>query len=1088
MYTLYFVVISLCFASSLQKNWHPEDCPAQCSCAMEWMYKKVYCDLVSRRRLTVMPRKFPADAESISLQGNRIATIPAEAFANLTNLRHLNLGSNDLQTLQSNVFNNLTALESLNLSNNRLKTLPSGLLRGLNSLKHLYLDGNVLENLPKDFFKGLVALQRLLLDRNKFYTFLSGEQQTPTNLSPLTISNHSSLVELLLHYNGIEQVAHDSFNKMSQLKRLTLNNNNISKLPRGIFRDMKSLRMLSLYKNPFQCTCSLKWLKHWIKHNRKSVTVFYPQLIQCKEPARLRGRELLNVKDDEFGCDKEWNLWSKWSNCSKKCDGGIQTRTRQCKTRTCEGRNLDARWCNRHRCSLYTQWSSWSTCNAECGVGLKIRKRQCLSAHKGISCVGHLNETQVCKIKECSQWSEWGSWSTCSKTCSQGVKIRKRTCESEILNGSIQSYCPGNNTSWAICKTKPCPVDGQWSPWQQWSSCSKSCGFGYKTRHRSCSNPHPKFGGSLCEGQPLEIKWCMPRLCNNTSEFTPWSEWSQCSAQCGIGFKYRNRSCRQKDSDKGPEICLGSKKEYKECMGTNCTTTWGVWSTWSKCLGNCLNGQAFRMRYCVDTGGKTGVACEKNKTFDIETKSCKPSSCDVEAVWTSWTKWSACSRSCARGTKRRQRYCITANILGKPCRGNHESKMPCNLQPCPINGGWSAWSEWGKCNKTCGGGIKERFRSCSEPKPAFGGQICEGAIREITICNTHQCKSLILNDGKPKQSFTLLIPKKCPTLPSPKNGRIRIKEQKDSESFVEYKCDKYFRNQELSLIRYCKEDGSWTGFPAKCVPECGIRKESAENKQQRQNLTEKSIRTMREFWPWQVAIKVPISTSVYCGGTLIKDQWVLTAAHCVYIDNPKKFEEITVILGTNNYSDDKSKYRQVVPVKLTCTHEDFKWGELSSDIAILKLQRKVNITKYVRPACLPRENSRQKLVAGKEGYMVGWGGQDPNLLRQLRLPVVHHRECKESYKVNGYIITRKMLCAGYKDRENKNYGLRKKDSGSGFFFLKRKKGRKSRWILRGIASWRHPNPTQKHLPEKYSVFTDVKKHIWWIQDKIEDLS
>lgn len=57
----------------------------------------------------------------------------------------------------------------------------------------------------------------------------------------------------------------------------------------------------------------------------------------------------------------------------------------------------------------------------------------------------------------------------------------------------------------------------------------------------------------------------------------------------------------------------------------------------------------------------------------------------------------------------------------------------------PINGGWSAWSGFGTCSVTCGGGTQSRTRTCTNPSPAYGGITCSGASSESQACNTQSC-------------------------------------------------------------------------------------------------------------------------------------------------------------------------------------------------------------------------------------------------------------------------------------------------------------------------------------------------------------
>ena len=53
---------------------------------------------------------------------------------------------------------------------------------------------------------------------------------------------------------------------------------------------------------------------------------------------------------------------------------------------------------------------------------------------------------------------------------------------------------------------------------------------------------------------------------------------------------------------------------------------------------------------------------------------------------------------------------------------------------CQINGNWSDFGLWMPCTKSCGNGTKRRFRFCTNPKPKFGGEVCEGNNFEDSDC------------------------------------------------------------------------------------------------------------------------------------------------------------------------------------------------------------------------------------------------------------------------------------------------------------------------------------------------------------------
>ncbi|XP_071851542.1 uncharacterized protein [Apostichopus japonicus] len=65
--------------------------------------------------------------------------------------------------------------------------------------------------------------------------------------------------------------------------------------------------------------------------------------------------------------------------------------------------------------------------------------------------------------------------------------------------------CPSTATG-ARCETLI--VNGRWSEWSNWSACSETCGWGQRSRSRTCSNPRPSGGGRNCEGPLVEEEAC----------------------------------------------------------------------------------------------------------------------------------------------------------------------------------------------------------------------------------------------------------------------------------------------------------------------------------------------------------------------------------------------------------------------------------------------------------------------------------------------------------------------------------------------------------------------------------------------------
>ncbi|XP_037351595.1 A disintegrin and metalloproteinase with thrombospondin motifs 14 isoform X2 [Talpa occidentalis] len=55
------------------------------------------------------------------------------------------------------------------------------------------------------------------------------------------------------------------------------------------------------------------------------------------------------------------------------------------------------------------------------------------------------------------------------------------------------------------------------------------------------------------------------------------------------------------------------------------------------------------------------------------------------------------------------------------------------------DGGWSSWTKFGSCSRSCGGGVRSRSRSCDNPLPAYGGRLCPGPMFQYQICNSEEC-------------------------------------------------------------------------------------------------------------------------------------------------------------------------------------------------------------------------------------------------------------------------------------------------------------------------------------------------------------
>ncbi|XP_057642262.1 granzyme C-like [Chionomys nivalis] len=133
--------------------------------------------------------------------------------------------------------------------------------------------------------------------------------------------------------------------------------------------------------------------------------------------------------------------------------------------------------------------------------------------------------------------------------------------------------------------------------------------------------------------------------------------------------------------------------------------------------------------------------------------------------------------------------------------------------------------------------------------------------------------------------------------------------------------------------------------------------------------------------------------SYRCGGFLVKDNFVLTAAHCMR-------SSMRVTLGAHDISFPEGT-QQIIPVAKAFPHPDYNFKDDSSDIMLLKLERRAKRTEAVRTLRLPRSNVHVK--PGDVCHVAGWGmlapkGKLPDTLQEVELTVQKDQECESRFR------------------------------------------------------------------------------------------
>ncbi|NWI93347.1 HMCN1 protein, partial [Pitta sordida] len=337
-------------------------------------------------------------------------------------------------------------------------------------------------------------------------------------------------------------------------------------------------------------------------------------------------------------------------------------------------------------------------------------------------------------------FSSWLEWRACSVTCGRGVQERVRQCNNPLpANGG--RGCEGPDSDVRSCHSRPCPVDGSWSEWGLWEECSKSCGQGNRSRSRSCSNPPAQHGGRPCDGSAVESLLCNVRPCPVDGEWSPWQPWGPCSASCGKGTQSRVRLCSSPAPAHGGAQCHGPDTQLQVCHRRRCPVDgkWAPWSSWSSCSVSCGGGSRQRSRLCSDPAPQFGG--HKCEGSDIQVDFCNSDPCPVHGSWGPWGPWGTCSRTCSGGQSRRHRSCDNPRPAsgGRACAGPDLQVQRCSTDLCPVDGNWGQWQSWSQCSVSCGGGEQRRVRLCSSPAPLNRGRPCPGDSSQISRCNTQAC-------------------------------------------------------------------------------------------------------------------------------------------------------------------------------------------------------------------------------------------------------------------------------------------------------------------------------------------------------------
>lgn len=227
-------------------------------------------------------------------------------------------------------------------------------------------------------------------------------------------------------------------------------------------------------------------------------------------------------------------------------------------------------------------------------------------------------------------------------------------------------------------------------------------------------------------------------------------------------------------------------------------------------------------------------------------------------------------------------------------------------------------------------------------------------------------------------------------------------------------------------------------------------------------------------YPWMVSIS-HMSSEHKCGGVLISNQFVLTAAHCLSVGPYKERDPPTDLQG---YLLDKAHVKGfhirlgvhnlkhplvIANVKTIKKHPSFCIATSVMDIALIKLAYKVPFSEFISPICLPHDSS---LDALRTGIVAGWGETKQGMVEDLVEGTTTIWSNDECLRHRNAVVAPSLLCAGGTDGPNICNG----DSGGPLFV-----GVNNRYYVIGITSMGSKCKTLDP-----NLYTRVSLFIEWI--------
>ncbi|KAM3967355.1 serine protease nudel [Aphomia sociella] len=229
-------------------------------------------------------------------------------------------------------------------------------------------------------------------------------------------------------------------------------------------------------------------------------------------------------------------------------------------------------------------------------------------------------------------------------------------------------------------------------------------------------------------------------------------------------------------------------------------------------------------------------------------------------------------------------------------------------------------------------------------------------------------------------------------------------------------------------------------------------------------------------WPWMAAMYR--NGMFHCGGVVITQRWVMSAAHCVHEFWNHYYEIQVGMLRRFSFSPQEQNHRVVSVI----VNQHYSQMDMKNDLSLLKVDTTIIFSRWVRPICLPGPDTAGAdwhwgPLPGTMCTAVGWGatvehGPDPDNMREVEVPI--WTNCKHSEDRAG-----KEICAGPVEG-----GKDACQGDSGGPLLCRNPLNSQQWYVAGIVS--HGDGCARK--DEPGVYTRVSMFIKWIRAHISSNS